>query len=47
MVVHRLTGDGAKKDLIAPLWSANKKKVLNYINARFKQINLNQGELLD
>lgn len=47
MVVHRLTGDGAKKDLIAPLWSADKKKVLNYINAKFKQINLNQGELLD
>jgi radical SAM protein (TIGR01212 family) len=29
MVVHRLTGDGAKKDLIAPLWSADKKRVLN------------------
>ena len=32
-VVHRITGDGAKKDLIAPLWSADKKKVLNYLNA--------------
>ncbi|MBO5106336.1 MAG: TIGR01212 family radical SAM protein [Clostridia bacterium] len=32
MVVHRMTGDGDKKKLIAPLWSANKKKVLNYIN---------------
>ena len=30
-VVHRITGDGAKKDLIAPLWSADKKKVLNYL----------------
>lgn len=30
-VVHRITGDGAKKDLIAPLWSANKKAVLNYL----------------
>ncbi len=29
MVVHRLTGDGAKRDLLAPLWSANKKRVLN------------------
>ncbi|HCO37416.1 MAG TPA: TIGR01212 family radical SAM protein, partial [Ruminococcaceae bacterium] len=29
---HRLTGDGAKKDLIAPLWSADKKHVLNTIN---------------
>lgn len=32
IVVHRITGDGAKKDLIAPLWSADKKKTLNYLN---------------
>lgn len=32
MTVHRLTGDGAKRDLIAPLWSADKKRVLNRIN---------------
>ena len=32
IVVHRITGDGAKKDLIAPLWSGDKKKVLNYLN---------------
>jgi radical SAM protein (TIGR01212 family) len=32
IVVHRITGDGAKRDLIAPLWSADKKKVLNYLN---------------
>ena len=32
VVVHRITGDGAKRDLIAPLWSADKKRVLNYIN---------------
>lgn len=32
VVVHRLTGDGAKKDLIAPMWSADKKRVLNTIN---------------
>ncbi len=32
IVVHRITGDGAKKDLIAPLWSADKKKVLNYLH---------------
>lgn len=30
-VVHRITGDGAKKDLVAPLWSADKKKTLNYL----------------
>ncbi len=31
-VVHRITGDGAKRDLIAPLWSADKKRVLNFLN---------------
>lgn len=31
IVVHRITGDGAKKDLVAPLWSADKKRVLNYL----------------
>lgn len=32
IVIHRITGDGAKKDLIAPLWSADKKRVLNYLH---------------
>ena len=32
IVVHRITGDGAKKDLIAPLWSGDKKRVINYLN---------------
>ena len=36
VVIHRLTGDGAKKDLIAPLWSADKKTVLNTINKALK-----------
>ncbi|MFR5875719.1 MAG: TIGR01212 family radical SAM protein [Eubacterium sp.] len=36
VVIHRLTGDGAKKDLIAPLWSADKKRVLNTINNALK-----------
>lgn len=31
IVIHRITGDGAKKDLIAPLWSGDKKRVLNYL----------------
>ena len=31
-VVHRITGDGAKKELVAPLWSADKKKVLAFLN---------------
>ena len=34
MVIHRLTGDGDKKLLIAPLWSADKKRVLNEVNRR-------------
>lgn len=38
MVVHRLTGDGAKRDLIAPLWSADKKRVLNEINRKLRSI---------
>lgn len=32
VVVHRITGDGAKKHLVAPLWSGDKKTVLNYLN---------------
>ena len=32
IVVHRITGDGAKKNLVAPLWSGDKKRVLNYLN---------------
>lgn len=33
-IVHRLTGDGDKKQLIAPLWSADKKRVLNAIRKK-------------
>ena len=36
VVVHRITGDGAKRDLVAPLWSADKKRVLNYLNKLIK-----------
>lgn len=32
VVVHRITGDGAKRNLVAPQWSADKKRVLNYLN---------------
>lgn len=37
IVIHRLTGDGAKKDLITPLWSADKKRVLNAINKALRE----------
>ena len=36
-VVHRMTGDGDKKILIEPQWSADKKRVLNYINNKIKE----------
>ena len=44
MVVHRLTGDGAKRELIAPLWSADKKQVLNAINRAFDRDAVIQGK---
>ena len=43
MVVHRLTGDGDKRTLIAPKWSGNKKHVLNSMNRYFDEIGLMQG----
>ena len=46
VVIHRLTGDGAKCDLIAPLWSADKKRVLNTIHAAFARDDLVQGSEL-
>ena len=46
MVVHRLTGDGAKRDLLAPLWSGDKKRVLNAIHAAFLRDGLEQGSAL-
>ena len=38
VTVHRITGDGAKRNLIAPLWSGDKKRVLNYLNKRLSEI---------
>lgn len=38
VTVHRITGDGAKRNLIAPAWSADKKRVLNYLNKRLGEI---------
>ncbi|MCR5743349.1 MAG: TIGR01212 family radical SAM protein [Lachnospiraceae bacterium] len=47
MVVHRITGDGPRKLLIAPLWSMDKKNVLNTIAHRMKQRNTFQGKCFD
>ena len=44
IVIHRLTGDGDKRTLLAPLWSANKKTVLNALNRALRDVE--QGELL-
>ena len=44
VVIYRLTGDGDKKSLIAPLWSADKKRVLNFINRTLADNNIQQGE---
>ena len=46
MVIHRLTGDGDKKTLVAPMWSANKRDVLNSINRYFKENDILQGKEL-
>ncbi len=43
MVIHRITGDGPKNLLIAPLWSANKKNVLNSLNCYLRDNNIIQG----
>lgn len=43
MVIHRLTGDGAKRDLLAPLWSGDKKRVLNAIQTAFARNDVEQG----
>ena len=43
VVICRITGDGDKRSLIAPLWSADKKRVLNFINAYIRDHNIEQG----
>ena len=45
MVIHRITGDAPKRLLLAPLWSADKKRVLNTIHKRFKERDSYQGKL--
>lgn len=45
MVIHRITGDGPKKLLLAPPWSGDKKKVLNTIQAELDKRNIIQGKL--
>lgn len=44
IVIHRLTGDGPRKLLIAPLWTGNKRQVLNGMQRYFKEQNIWQGK---
>ena len=43
ITIHRLTGDGKKEDLIAPLWTLKKVSVLNDIDKELKKRNTYQG----
>lgn len=43
IVIHRITGDGKRSELVSPLWSLNKKQVLNDIDAEFMRRNTYQG----
>lgn len=43
IVIHRVTGDGDKNNLIGPLWSLNKRDVLNSIDKLMKEENITQG----
>ena len=45
ITIHRLTGDGPKDLLIAPLWSLNKRSVLNQIHQELKRRGTWQGRL--
>lgn len=44
IVIHRLTGDGPRNLLLAPLWSTDKKRVLNTIQKRLRERDLWQGK---
>lgn len=44
VVIHRMTGDPPKALLVQPLWTSDKKKVLNYIKKRFEEKHVLQGE---
>ena len=47
VVIHRLTGDGDKKLLVAPMWSADKKRVLNTIQKALRDRDVTQGSAWD
>lgn len=47
IVIHRITGDGDKRSLIAPIWSADKKKVLNSVNRYMDENHIRQGKFAE
>ena len=46
VVIHRLTGDGIREELIGPMWSINKWEILNQIDDTLKARNTYQGKLV-
>ena len=44
IVIHRLTGDGPKELLVAPLWSSGKRIVLNTLHSYLKTEDIWQGK---
>lgn len=46
IVIHRITGDGPKDLLIAPLWASRKREVLNLLHHQMKEQNSYQGKSL-
>ena len=47
IVIHRVTGDGPKELLIAPLWASRKREVLNLLHHRMKERESFQGKALE
>ena len=47
VVIHRLTGDGPRGTLLAPLWSKDKLTVMNTINHKMKELDTWQGKFCD
>ena len=45
VVIHRLTGDGPKRLLLAPMWSTDKKRVLQFLRDEMEHRDVRQGRL--
>ena len=46
IVIHRITGDGPKELLLAPLWAGRKREVLNLLHHKMKECGSFQGKAL-